>query len=345
MKDYRLPAEWEPHAATWVAWPHNRDTWPGVFPQVAAEFTALVKTIARFEPVRVLAGSAMRHAQQHLGDVANVKLYDIATNDAWVRDHGPTFLAARSAAIQPALVDWQYNAWGEKYPPFDADNRVPGQIAAATGYRRFEPPGIVLEGGAIEFNGAGVLLSTRSCLLDPARNAGMTQQQIEAALRRYLGVHTVLWLTGSDLPGDDTGGHIDQVARFASPRHLLVAVEEDTSSGNYAPLEQNLQELRAMYAPDASQEAAAAFELTPLPMPRAIYNQGQRLPASYANFYICNGAVIVPQYNDPADRVACQIIGQAFPDRETIGLPARVLVCGLGSFHCLTQQQPAPYQG
>jgi len=336
MENYRFPAEWEPHACTWVSWPHNRDTWPGVFRQVADEFATMVRAIAAFEPVCVLAGgAAMSQAQQHLEGTAGVSLFDIQTNDAWARDHGPTFLARTTSTVEPALLDWQYNAWGGKYPPFDHDNAVPGRIAAATGHRVVQPQGIVLEGGAIETNGAGVLLTTRSCLLDPARNADITQQQMEAVLRKHLGIQTVLWLSGADLPGDDTDGHIDQVARFVSENHLLVAVEEDQSSDNFLPLQQNLQELRAMRI------NGKALQITLLPMPRAMYNQGQRLPASYANFYIVNGGVVVPQYGDPADAGACRIIGQAFPSRRVTGVPASTLVCGLGSVHCLTQQQPS----
>ncbi len=336
MENYRFPAEWEPHAATWVSWPHNGETWPGVFDNVAAEFAQMVRAIAMFEPVHVLSGgAAMQQAQRHLADVAGVSLVDIPTNDAWARDHGPTFLQGTTPGAAPVLLNWQYNAWGAKYPPFDDDNRVPPRIAECTGHRCIAPPGgIVLEGGAIETNGAGVLLTTRSCLLDPARNAGVSQQQMEEVLREYLGVETVLWLDGQDLPGDDTDGHIDQVARFVSEDHLLAAVEEDASSDNFLPLQKNQQELQTLRV------EGNPLSITPLPMPRAMYNQGQRLPASYANFYIVNDGVIVPQYNDPADEEARRILATCFPDRKIVGVPASTLVCGLGSVHCLTQQQP-----
>ncbi len=333
---YRWPAEWEPHAATWLAWPHNRETWPGRFENVPSQFARFVRTLADFETVHVLAGGneVMRDAEQHVGDHPNVTLHDIPTNDAWTRDHGPTFLLG-SPGSPPALVDWQYNAWGGKYPPWDKDNAVPQQIAERLGYRRFAP-NFVLEGGAIEGNGRGTILTTRSCLLNPNRNPNATRESVEQHLRQYCGAKKVLWLSGGEIAGDDTDGHIDQLARFVNPTTVVVAVELDPNDINYEPLQQNLGELRSMTDQDGR-----PLEIIPLPMPRAKFVGQQRLPASYANFYIANGVVTIPQFDDPADQNARETLADCFPTRQVLSLPALDLVWGLGAFHCLTQQQPA----
>ena len=332
---YRWPAEWEPHAATWLSWPQNRDTWPGNYEPVPGEFTHLVRTLAECEPVNVLAGGhALHEARRHIEDAPHVELLDVATNDAWLRDYGPTFLTP-PAGQPPALVDWQYNAWGGKYPPFDADNAVPRQIAEYLGRRRFSP-GLVLEGGAIDGNGAGIVLTTTSCLLDPQRNPNVSRETVEHYLRDFACAEKVLWLEGGAIAGDDTDGHIDQLARFVDRSTLVAAVEEDPAEENFAPLQENLRQLRQLRDQDGR-----PFEVVPLPMPRAIHFQGQRLPASYCNSYIANEVVVVPQFDDPADARALEILNSLFADRHTIGLPSRNLILGLGSFHCLTQQQPA----
>lgn len=332
---YRWPAEWEPQAAVWLAWPHNRQSWPGHFDGVPEEFSLFVRTLARFERVEILAGgrNVYEEARAKVGDLPQVHLHDIPTNDAWCRDHGPTFLAGGEV---PALVDWDYNAWGGKYPPFDLDNQVPQRIAQQTGRRRFVP-GIVLEGGAIEGNGQGLVLTTRSCLLSETRNPGLSRHDIEAYLREFLAAEKVLWIAGGAIAGDDTDGHIDQLARFVNPTTLVVAVCEDPSDENYEPTRQNWRELATL-----ADQQDRPLTLVPLPLPGPLYCEGQRLPASYCNFLIINGAVIVPQFGDPADLRALEILRPFFPGREVLGCPSRKLVWGLGSFHCLSQQEPVP---
>lgn len=334
---YRWPAEWEPHEATWVSWPHNRETWPGRFDRVLPQMQTLVRGIADFEAVHVLAGGeeVMASARELLGDgPPRITLHAIETNDAWCRDHGPIFLQSTSGS-PPALIDWDYNAWGGKHPPFDKDNAVPARIAARLGYRRFVP-GIVLEGGSIEGNGAGLLLTSEQCLLNPNRNPGLSRAQIERYLRDYLAAEKIIWLTGGDLAGDDTDGHIDQLARFVSRDTVVVALEDDPLDQNYGPLQQNYALLQT-----ATDQHGRPLRIVPLPMPSAKYVDTQRLPASYGNFYLANGVCIVPQFDDPADQDAVRTLRGLLPDRTVIGLPALDLVYGLGAFHCLTQQQPA----
>jgi agmatine deiminase len=333
---YRLPAEWEPHHATWVAWPHNPATWPGRFEPVPAQFAHFVRTLAAFEPVHVLAGGVevMAAASHWLGDVPAVTLWDIPTNDAWCRDHGPMFLSG-PPELPPALVDWEYNAWGGKYPPFDRDNAVPREIARRLGFRRFAP-GIVLEGGAVEGNGRGTILTTETCLLHPNRNPALGREDIERYLAEYCGARHVLWLSGHGIAGDDTDGHIDQLARFVNPTTVVAMSEENAADENHGPLQENLARLRAMRDQDGR-----PLDVVPLRMPRPKYVGDQRVPAGYANFYIANGAVLVPQFEDPADEAALAVLRDLFPGRRVIGLPSLDLVWGLGSFHCMTQQQPA----
>jgi agmatine deiminase len=234
----------------------------------------------------------------------------------------------------PALIDWGYNAWGGKYPPFDLDDVVPKKIAEATGRRRFAP-GIILEGGAIDPNGLGTILTTEQCLLNPNRNPHLTRADMERYLADYLGAKKILWL-GEGIEGDDTDGHIDELARFVGPRTVVAPFEENADDFNFRPLRENFERLKQMTDQDRQ-----PLEVIPLPMPQPIYHDGQRLPASYCNFYIANGVVIVPQFDDPADRTMVEILGRQFPEREIIGLPARDLVWGLGAFHCITQQEPA----
>ncbi|MBX7165795.1 MAG: agmatine deiminase family protein [Pirellulales bacterium] len=331
---YRMPAEWEPHAATWLSWPHNRDSWPGKFEPVPAIWAQLVRTLAEHEPVHVLAGrpAVMAEARRMVGDVPNVALHDIRTNDAWTRDHGPTFLVGPTGA-SPALVDWQYNAWGGKYPPFDDDNRVPEQIAPLVGYRRYVAD-IVLEGGAIDSNGAGTILTTEQCLLNPNRNPTRSREEIEQYLADFLGAKQALWLA-QGIEGDDTDGHIDELARFVDARTVVAMIEPDPADANHEPLAHNLSRLEAM-----TDERGRPLEVVTLRMPAPMYHNDQRLPGSYANFYIANGLVIVPQYDDPADAEALATLGRLFADRRVVGLPARDLAWGLGAYHCITQQQP-----
>ncbi|MHC4398249.1 MAG: agmatine deiminase family protein, partial [Planctomycetota bacterium] len=272
-------------------------------------------------------------ARSFVGDVPRVTLYDVPTNDAWLRDCGPTFLTAPPGQ-PPAMVDWQYNAWGGKYPPFDLDNDVPRRVALTTGRRRFEPP-VVLEGGAIDANGQGTILAGRPCLIDENRNPGLLPSDVERYLADYLGARRVVWLDGS-IAGDDTDGHVDQLARFVGPSRVVVAVEEDTADANCAALRANYRRLKR-----ATDQDGRPLEVFTLPMPRPVYHEGIRLPASYANFYVANGIVIVPQFDDPADGVALEVLARLFPDREMLALPALDLAVGLGAYHCITLQEPA----
>jgi agmatine deiminase len=331
---YRWPAEWEPHAATWLAWPRNPDTWPGKFEPIPGVWQSLVRTLAEFEPVHVLAGGEVRQeALMMVGDVPGVTVHDLPTNDVWARDHGGMFLSG-PPSLPPSLVDWQYNAWGGKYPPYDFDNAVPAHMARLTGRRRFTP-GIVLEGGAVEGNGAGTILTTESCLLNPNRNPQLSKADIERYLADYLCAKKVLWTDGG-IVGDDTDGHIDELARFVGPTTVVVALEEDPQDENYEPLRENERRIRTM-----TDAQGRPLEVVALPMPRPLHFEENRLPACYLNFYIANGAVIVPVFDDPADRVALATLGRLFPGRQIRGLNAVDLVWGLGAFHCITQQQPA----
>jgi agmatine deiminase len=330
-----MPAEWEPHAATWLSWPHNRDSWPGHFEPIPGVWTELVRMLCEHESVHILAGgeAVMAEARRMVGHMRCVTLHDIPTNDAWTRDHGPTFLTG-PAGLPPALVHWGYNAWGGKYPPFDRDQQVPRLIAEELDYRRYQP-GIILEGGAIDPNGQGTALTTEQCLLNPNRNPQLSRSEIEQYLADYLAVRHVIWL-GEGIVGDDTDGHIDELARFVAPRTVVTALEDDPADINYRPLRDNLERLRA-----ATDEQGRPLEVITMPMPRPVFQSEHRLPACYMNFYIANGLVIVPQFDDPADRVALETLSELFPGRRVRGLRAVELTWGLGAFHCITQQQPA----
>jgi agmatine deiminase len=340
---YRWPAEWEPQASVWLSWPRNPNTWPGHFEPVPEEFARFVRLLAEYEPVNILAGGdqVMEQARSLVGKLKNVTLHDIPTNDAWCRDHGPTFLCSSgsnasgaSGSLSPALIDWQYNAWGGKYPPFDLDNEVPRRIAELQGRRRFVP-GIVLEGGAIDGNGRGSILTTESCLLNPNRNGEITRDRMEGYLRDYLAAKKVLWLTGGEIAGDDTDGHIDQIARFVNPTTVVVSLCDDRADENYEPTQQNRRELETMTDQDGQ-----PLSVIPLVLPRPLFCDGQRLPAGYCNFLIANGVVIVPQFGDAADDEAIRTLQPLFPDRDVRGSASLNLVWGLGSFHCLSQQEP-----
>jgi len=333
---YHMPAEWEPHVATWLSWPHNVESWPGQFEPIPAVWAALVRTLVAFEPVHILAGAGAVYdqAQALVGHLAGVTIHDIPTNDAWARDHGPMFLTGRSGA-PPALVHWGYNAWGGKYPPFDLDTQVAGKVARILGMKCFEP-GIILEGGAIDVNGRGAVLTTEQCLLNPNRNPHLSRADVERYLLDYgVGRH-VIWL-GEGIVGDDTDGHIDELARFVGPRTVVTALEADPADENYQALADNLRRLQT-----ATDEQGHPLEVVTLPMPQAVYFDDRRLPASYTNFYIANGIVVVPQFDCPADQVAVDTLARLFPDRQVRGLRAVELAWGLGTFHCITQQQARP---
>jgi agmatine deiminase len=331
---YRWPAEWEPHAATWLAWPHNPQTWPGKFEVIPSLFAKFVAAVADFEPVKLLAGTGdtLEQAKTLVGALPGVELLEIETNDAWVRDYGPMFLHGKG--LPPALVDWGYNAWGNKYPPFDKDDDVPRQIAQKYNYESFEP-NMILEGGAVDGNGAGCILTTESCLLNPTRNAHFTRQQIEEKLFQYASAKKILWLKGGEFAGDDTDGHVDQLARFVAPDKIVIASVTDDSDENATMLRHMRSELAQLTDMDGK-----PFEIIELPIPAAKYYSNQRLPASYCNFCLVNGGVVVPQFDDPADDQAVGILTDLFSQRVVMGLPATDLIWGLGAFHCLSQQEP-----
>lgn len=338
---FRMPAEWEPHAATWLAWPHNRDTWPGKFAPIPGIYVAIVQALHLYERVNICVNDAVAaaHVRQRLiqagVNLDNITLYEIPTNDTWARDHGPIFLTRPdSGHHEVAITDWIFNAWGGKYGPWDLDDAVPQRIAAQLGLPVFEP-GIVLEGGSIDTNGCGTLLTTEACLLNPNRNPSLSRTDIEDYLRAYLGVTKILWL-GDGIAGDDTDGHIDDLARFVDPTTVVCAVEEDPTDVNYAPLRDNLARLQCM-----SDQNGRPLRVVPLCMPEPVEHAGNRLPASYANFYIANRVVLVPTYACPNDHRALATLQDLFPDRRVIGIPCTDLVWGLGAIHCITQQQPA----
>lgn len=331
---YRWPAEWEPHAATWLAYPHNRETWPGAFEPARESFERFLQVVAEHEPVRLLADPSNVDAatRRRLQTIANVDLIEIPTNDAWVRDYGPIFLS-RSESPRTAAVVWRYNAWGGKYPPFDSDAEAGSLIAEAAAAAVHSAPW-TLEGGAIEGNGQGDLLTTAACLLNPNRNRNPQPAPTVALLEEFLGVRSVHWLPESRLAGDDTDGHVDQLARFVDP-HTIVAAIGDRSTSDHTPLAANVEFLRRRQATDGS-----PFEVVPLPLPSPRRFRQHRLPASYCNFFCINDAVIVPTFRDAeADDFALGVLRELFPRRRVIGLDALDLVWGLGAFHCLSQPQ------
>ena len=342
MAGYRMPAEWEPHLATYMTWPHNLETWPGKFDPVPAQYAAVVAGLSRFETVRLLvkdsaaAAQASALLQQADARMDRVEFLTCATNDSWIRDYGPIFVTRGDSSGRRTrlALDWKFNSWGEKYGPYDLDDPIPRCLAAQLGFECLEVP-IVLEGGSIDVNGAGSLLTTESCLLNPNRNPSLSRQEIEEYLRVFLGVGNILWL-GDGIAGDDTDGHVDDLARFVSRDTIVTVIEDDRADDNFRPLAENLERLRAMRDQDGQ-----PFRIETLPMPPALYHDGQRLPASYANFYIANGAVMVPIFGCPEDQRALAVLARLFPSRKVLGFPCLDLVWGLGTIHCLSQQHPA----
>lgn len=338
---YRWPAEWEPHKATWLSWPHNPDTWPGRLDFVFPVYVEMVRALSASETVCINVADEAMEAQartllaQNGVDLARVKFFRIATNDAWARDHGPIFLVRDTEkGREHALVDFEFDSWGKKYGPWDLDTQVPAKMAAALNLRRFDA-GLVLEGGSIDGNGRGTILTTESCLLNPNRGVGRTREQMERVLADFLGATNVLWLA-EGIAADDTDGHIDDITRFVSPNCVVTVVEEDAQSDNYAILHENRQRLRSF-----RDEAGKLLDVIDLPMPPDLYIDDQRCPASYANFYIASRAVLVPIFGAKTDARALAILREAFAPREVIGIPCADLVFGLGAIHCVTQQEPA----
>ena len=330
-----MPAEWEPHEATWLAWPHERTDWPGKFAPIPWVYGEIARHLSQVERVRLLVPS--REAEQQARRVfvksgvamEAVDFYVCPTDRSWTRDFAPIFVYDSAGRL--VVCDWKFNGWA-KYSNWKRDNVVPRFVARRLRIPRVEP-GIVLEGGSIDVNGRGELLTTEECLLSPvqARNPGMSREQLEAAFAKYLGVRRTIWLNRG-IAGDDTHGHIDDLARFVDARTIVTVVERERSEDNYEPLRENLALLRRL----------RGFRIVTLPMPAPVWFSGQRLPASYANFYIANHLVLVPTFNDPNDRVALNTLARLFPQRRVVGIHSVDLVLGLGTLHCATQQQPRP---
>jgi agmatine deiminase len=381
---YRMPAEWEPHEATWLAWPHERTDWPGKFAPIPWVYADIVRHLARVERVRILVQdraverAARRILQKSGADLAAVEFFIAPTNRGWTRDFGTIFVKKCASSAPPtdvilseeknlsdvtnvdreilrrcapqndsggsvAATKWRFNAWA-KYDDWQKDNaamnRVLPKLKIPVWEPRYRGRPVVLEGGSIEVNGAGSLLTTEECLLSSkqARNPGFQRADWEAILRDYLGAPNVLWL-GRGIAGDDTHGHVDDLARFVNPTTVVTVVESDRSDANYEPLQENLARLREM--PGMKDQDGRPLRIETLPMPEPVWFDGQRLPASYANFYIANKIVLVPSFSDPNDGAALSTLAALFPDRQVIGIAARDLVLGLGTLHCMTQQQPA----
>jgi agmatine deiminase len=343
-----MPAEWEPHEATWLAWPHNHADWPGKFGPIPWVYAEIVRLLAERERVHLLvqdaaaekrAAGILKRAGAHL---AQVDFHAWPTNRVWLRDTGPIFVRDRAGKLN--ITDWKFNAWA-KYDDWQLDDRIPEHAAELLGMRSWQPTvevdgttrRLVLEGGSIDTNGAGILLTTEECLLSEVqqRNPGVSREQLEGAFHDYLGIEQVIWL-GRGVAGDDTHGHVDDITRFVGPETIVTAVEQDTKDANHEPLAENLARLKAARTVDGKQ-----FTVAELPLPKPVVFRGQRLPASYANFYVANGLVLVPTFHDANDRVALNLLAEVFPGREVVGIHAVDLVWGLGTLHCMTQQQPA----
>ena len=362
---YRMPAEWHRHAATWLSWPKDPETWPGRVPPVEEIFLQMMAALAPHEAVKLLVDDATTEASVRARCVfpgaENIRCLQISTVDSWMRDYGPNFLMSNKlqfvadapektlAKIDDKLKfvghslaynDWIFNAWGNKYESLKQDDSIPQRLQSLLNVPRFEP-GIVMEGGSIDVNGAGCVLTTEQCLLNPNRNPHLSKTEIEQYLINYLGVEKVLWL-GEGIVGDDTDGHIDDIARFVAANVIVCAVEEDPADANYDLLQDNLKRLQAM-----TDAQGRPFEIVTLPMPGVVGGRSSddrdldRLPASYANFYIANNVVLAPVFGHANDGRALETLGRLFPDRRLVGINCEPLVWGMGTIHCVTQQQPA----
>jgi agmatine deiminase len=337
---FRMPAEWEPHEGTWLAWPHNKEHWPGNFEPIPKVYSEVIRILASNEKVFVCVNdSTMEEAARRVlkengvsaALIDQVIFQHIPTNSSWTRDFGPIFV--RDSDGNRVITDWIFNSWGGKYPPWDLDDLVPPHVARILKLPVIEP-GIVLEGGSIDVNGKGTLLTTEQCLLNQNRNPHLNRKQIEDYLGKYLSVKNVLWLK-EGIIGDDTDGHIDDIARFVDSNTVVCVVEENESDENYEILKRNFEDLKGMHDQDGR-----SLNVIPIPMPDPVIYKGNRLPASYANFYIANGVVIVPTFRCRQDESALKALLELFPSREVIGIDGVDLVWGLGTFHCSTQQQP-----
>jgi len=338
---YRMPAEWEPHEATWLAWPHQEADWPGKFAPIPWVYTEIVRHLCTSERVRIVVANAVAEADvreklNHAGlDSDWITFWQMPTDRSWIRDFGPIYVKKGDERI---ALDWRFNAWA-KYDNWQADDAIPSQIAPKQKLKRIEPmrngKRVVLEGGSIDVNGQGLLLTTEECLLssEQERNPGFNRTDYESVFAEYLGITQTIWLHRG-IVGDDTHGHVDDLARFVAPRKVVTIVETNENDENYAALQENLERLRSF------EIDGGKLEVLTLPMPRPVMFDGQRLPASYANFYIANGVVLVPTFNDVNDKVALNTLAGLFPEREVVGIHAVDLVWGLGTLHCLSQQEP-----
>ncbi|MGP8252481.1 MAG: agmatine/peptidylarginine deiminase [Terracidiphilus sp.] len=346
---YRMPAEWEPHEATWLAWPHNPEDWPGKFASIPWLYAEIVRLLAARERVHLIVEDAaaekrIRSMLKRAGaDLGKVEFHQWPTDRGWTRDSGPIFV--RNAEGRVGLTNWQFNGWA-KYDDWRLDDQLPGRAEGLLELPSWQPViahqdgterRIVLEGGSIDVNGAGLMLTTEECLLSMVqqRNPGVSREQLEQVFSAYLGIDQVIWMNRG-IAGDDTHGHVDDITRFAGVDTIITAVERNTKDPNHEPLVENLARLKAARTPQGKQ-----FTIVELPMPRPVVFRGQRVPASYANFYLANGVVLMPTFHDPNDRVALNILAEAFPGRDVIGVHSVDLIWGLGALHCMTQQQPA----
>jgi agmatine deiminase len=337
---YSFPAEFAQHDAIWLSWPHKEESWPGKIASIYPSYCAFVKTVALTERININVGTdKMRQGAAKMlelagVDMSKVQFYLHPTNDAWCRDHGPSFLTRNHPEHPKVIVDWNINAWGGKYPPYDLDDVIPTRIAEQLNLPIFYPE-IIMEGGSVDFNGAGTVITSTCCLLNENRNPHLNQAQIEKYLGDYYGIEQVLWVS-EGIVGDDTDGHIDDTVRFVNEDTVLTVVESNVLSENYDLLQKNLKELKAMRLANGKQ-----LNIVELPMPTDVIYEGQLLPASYANFYISNGHIIVPTYQCAQDDQAMQIIQSCFPTRSVVGIDSTDIIWGLGSFHCLSQQEPS----
>jgi agmatine deiminase len=354
---YRMPAEWAPHAATWIAWPHNPEDWPNKFQPIPWVYCEIVRWLSSVEDVHILVNDvaaekrALGMLRRHGANLARLHFHQWRTDRVWLRDSGPIFVkelaegSVKDAQAKLAITNWKFNAWA-KYENWRNDDQIPEHVAKLYGMRSFEPQvkladgtehRLVLEGGSIDTNGAGVLLTTEECLLSEVqqRNPGVSREQLEQAFAEYLGIEKVVWLNRG-CAGDDTHGHVDDISRFVGENTILTAVEENSADENHLPLAENLERLR-----EARNLRGQPFEIKTLPMPAPVIFEGQRLPASYANFYIANGLVMVPTFNDANDRIALNTLAECFPDCVVTGIHCTDFIWGLGALHCMTQQEPA----
>lgn len=336
---YTFPTEWAKHEATWLSWPHKEESWPDKIHTIYEPYAQFIQVLTLSEKVRINVKDeemkifALKFIKDAGADLSKVEFFFHPTNDAWCRDHGPAFLINPELEQKKVIVDWDFNAWGGKYPPFDLDDVIPTKIGKHFNVPVFHP-GIIMEGGSVEFNGAGTILTSRSCLLNENRNPHLNQEQIENYLKEFYGVQQILWVSDG-IVGDDTDGHIDDTIRFVNENTVLTVVEDNVEDENYELLQTNLRELKEMRLLNGE-----PLNIIELPMPDPVIYEDTRLPASYANFYISNGHVIVPTYRCEKDQIALDIIASCFKDREVVGIDSTDIIWGLGSFHCLSQQEP-----